>query len=379
MFKKFTLTTLCIVIVVGTIVGTKVIQFKAMAAAGASMMPPPETVTAAEVRQQNWENRIAVTGSVVAVQGGTVGAEVPGKIVKIAFEAGAAVAAGDLLVQLDVSIEQAQLRAAEATAALAQANFVRSRELRNNDTNSVADLDAAEAQAKQAAAVADGIRAVIAKKSIRAPFAGRLGIRLVNLGQILKEGDAIVTLQTLDPIYVNFSVPQQRLSQLTAGTTARITSDAAPGDVFEGRINAINPDVDPATRNVRVQAIIANPAEKLHPGMFASVDVILPTQETVLAMPVTAVLYAPSGNSVFVIEDAKNEKTGQTGQTGKILRQQFVQLGAARGDFVAVASGLKAGDQVVTTGVFKLRRGMAVVVDNTLALDPQLAPKPINK
>ena len=376
MFKKFTLTTLAIIVIVGALVGTKITQFKAMAAAGASMVPPPETVTTAEVRHQNWENRIAVTGSLAAVQGVTVGAEVAGKIAKIEFESGASVAAGDLLVQLDISTEQAQLRAAEATAALAQANLARSRELRNKDTNSASDLDTSEAQAKQAAAQADGIRAVIAKKSIRAPFAGRLGIRLVNLGQILKEGDAIVTLQTLDPIYINFAVPQQRLAQLTAGTTARITSDAAPGDVFDGRINAINPDVDSATRNVRVQATIANPAEKLRPGMFASVDVILPTQESVLAIPVTAVLYAPSGNSVYVVEDTKNEKTGQT---VKALRQQFVQLGTTRGDFVAVASGLKAGEQVAATGVFKLRSGMPVVVNNSLALDPQLGPKPENR
>ncbi len=373
MFKKFTLTTLGILIVAGAIIGTKITQFKAMAAAGASMVPPPETVTATEVSSQVWENRIAVTGSLVAVQGVTVGAEVAGKVVKLDFESGAQVKAGDLLVQLDISTEQAQLRAAEATAALAQANLARSRELRNKDTNSAADLDAAEAQAKQAAAQADGIRAIIAKKSIRAPFTGRLGIRLVNLGQILREGDAIITLQTLDPIYINFAVPQQRLAQLTAGTSARITSDAAPGEVFDGRINAINPDVDVATRNVRVQATIANPAEKLRPGMFASVNVILPTKETVLAIPVTAVLYSPSGNSVFVIEDKKNEKTGQT---IKALRQQLVQLGIARGDFVAVTTGLKVGEQVVTTGVFKLRRDMPVMVDNTLAPATSLTPTP---
>ena len=373
MLKKFTLTTLGIIIVAGAIIGTKIAQFKAMAAAGASMVPPPETVTAAEVSRQAWENRIAVTGSLVAVQGVTVGAEVAGKVVKLDFESGAPVKAGDLLVQLDISTEEAQLRAAEATAALAQANLARSRELRNKDTNSAADLDAAEAQGKQAAAQADGIRAVIAKKSIRAPFSGRLGIRLVNLGQILKEGDAIVTLQTLDPIYVNFAVPQQRLAQLTAGTTARITSDAAPGEEFAGRINAINPDVDAATRNVRVQATIANPAETLRPGMFASVNVILPTQETVIAIPVTAVLYSPSGNSVFVIEEKKNEKSGQM---MKVLRQQFVQLGAARGDFVAVTSGLKVGEQVVTTGVFKLRRDMPVMIDNTLAPAMSLTPTP---
>lgn len=373
MFKKLTLTLLGILLIAGVLIATKISQFKAMGAAGAAMMPPPETVTSAAVVQQDWENRIAVTGSLVAVQGVTVGAEVAGKVVKLGFDSGALVKAGDVLVQLDISTEQAQLRAAEATAALAQANLARSRELRNKDTNSAADLDGAEAQAKQAAAQADGIRAVIAKKSIRAPFSGRLGIRLVNLGQILREGDAIVTLQTLDPIYVNFAVPQQRLAQIAAGNVARITSDAAPGVVFEGRINAINPDVDTATRNVRVQATIANPAEKLRPGMFANVSVILPAHETVLAIPATAVLYSPSGNSVFVIEERPGAKAGQT---GKALRQQFVQLGAARGDYVAVLTGLKAGEQVVTTGVFKLRRDMPVIVDNTLAPAVSLTPAP---
>ena len=373
MLKKIILTTLGILLVAGAIVGTKISQFKAMGAAGAAMVPPPETVTSAAVVQQEWENRIAVTGTLVAVQGVTVGAEVAGKVVKLGFEAGAPVQAGDLLVQLDISTEQAQLRAADATAALAQANLARSRELRNKDTNSAADLDAAEAQAKQAAAQADSIRAIIAKKSIRAPFSGRLGIRLVNLGQILRDGDPIVTLQTLDPIYVNFAVPQQRLSQLVAGNLARITSDAAPGEVFDARINAINPDVDTATRNVRVQATISNPAERLRPGMFANVSVIMPAHQTVLAIPVTAVLYSPSGNSVFVIEDRKDPKTARM---TKILRQQFVQLGAARGDFVSVTTGLKVGEQVVTTGVFKLRREMTVIVDNTLAPSASLTPTP---
>ena len=374
MFKKLALTIVGIVVFVGFLFGTKRAQFSAMAAAGASMVPPPETVTAAAVKADTWEHSIDVTGTFAAVQGVTVSAEVAGKVAKLSFDAGAAVQQGDVLVQLDTSTEEAQLRAAESTAALAELNLTRARELREKNTNSPADLDSANAQAKQAAAAADVIRAVIAKKTIRAPFAGRLGIRLVNLGQNLKEGDAIVTLQTLDPIFVNFSVPQQRLSALAPGTVVRVKTDAAPGEVFAGKVNAINPDVDPATRNVRVQATITNnSAEKLRPGMFASVEIVLPTQESVLAIPATAVLYAPYGDSVFIITEKKNEKSGQVEQT---LHQQFVRLGTARGDFVAVESGLKAGDRVVTSGVFKLRSDMAVVVDNKLAPDAQLAPKP---
>jgi membrane fusion protein (multidrug efflux system) len=247
--------------------------------------------------------------------------------------------------------------------------------LRTSNTNSPAELDAADAQAKQAAAQMESIRAVIAKKTIKAPFAGRLGLRLVNLGQILKDGEAITTLQTLDPIYVNFSLPQQRLSQLEVGHTVRVTTDAAPGQVFEGSINAINPEVDQLTRNVRVQATLANKAEKLRAGMFANVEVVLPTKTDVLSIPITAVSYAPFGDSVFVIDEKKNEKSGKMEQ---VLRQQLIRVGRAQGDFIAVTEGLKAGETVVTSGVFKLRTGMPVVIDNKLAPKAQLNPKPDN-
>lgn len=375
MLKKFTLTTLAIVVIVGALVGIKMLQFKAMAAAGANMVMPPETVTSAPVREEQWPDLVVATGSAAAVQGVTVGAEMGGKVSQIEFEAGAVVKAGDLLVQLDTTTEEAQLRAAQATADLAKANLARSRELTEKSTISKAELDASDAQFKQATAQADAIRAVIGKKTIRAPFAGRLGLRLVNLGQILKDGDPITTLQTLDPIYINFSVPQQRLAVLDAGVAVRVTTDAAPGKVFEGKITAVSPEVDVATRNVRVQATVSNDGEKLRAGMFANVEVVLPKVENVLVIPATAVSYAPFGDSVFVIEEKKNEKDGKM---ERVLRQQFIRLGTARGDFVAVTSGLKAGDAIVTSGVFKLRPGMAVVIDNTLAPKAELAPTPDN-
>lgn len=350
----------------------KVSQFKAMGAAGAAMVMPPTTVTAAPAQEGSWENTLSATGTLAPVQGVTLGAEVPGKITKIEFEAGARVKAGDLLVQLDVTAEVAQQRAYEATAALAKANLDRAKDLRQRDTNSQSELDAADAQAKQAEAQVEGIKAVIAKKTIRAPFAGRLGIRLVNLGQIVKEGEPITTLQTLDPIFVNFSLPQQRLAQLTVGRAIRIKSDAAPKDTFEGKITAISPEVDALTRSIRLQATIANSEEKLRSGMFASVEVVLPEATKVLAIPATAVLYAPYGDSVFVID----EKKDASGKAEQVLRQQFVRLGDTRGDFVSVVDGLKPGEQIVTSGVFKLRPGMHVVIDNKLAPKPQLSPKP---
>ncbi len=361
--------------IIGPLGLTRYLQIRAMIAAGQNMVMPPTVVTAAPVAQQTWENSLSASGSLAAVQGVTVAAEVGGKIAKIAFEPGASVKAGALLVQLDTSTEEAQLRAAEATAALGKANLDRARELRKNNTNSPAELDAAEAEAKQAAAQADNLRAIVAKKTIRAPFDGRLGLRYVNLGQILKEGDAITTLQTLDPIYVNFSLPQQRLAELAVDQTVRVKIDADSKESFEGKINAISPEVDPVTRNVRVQATIANREEKLRAGMFATVDVVLPTKQEVLAIPATAVLYAPYGDTVFVVEEKKNEKTGAM---EKVVRSQIVRLGATRGDFVVVADGLKAGDTVVTSGVFKLRAGMAVVIDNNLAPKAELAPKPKN-
>lgn len=353
----------------------KITQFKAMGAQAAAMVFPPTIVTASPVRSETWAESLAAPGSLEAVQGVTVAAEVPGKVARIAFEAGATVRAGDLLVQLDTSSEEAQLRAAEATAALARANLARARELRASGTNSPAELDAADAQARQADAQAESLRAVIAKKSIRAPFSGRLGLRLVNLGQILRDGEAITTLQTMDPIYVNFALPQQRLAQLSPGTAVQVTTDAAPGETFAGRIHAINPEVDTSTRTIRVQATIANSGEKLRPGMYASVEVMLPQERVVLAIPATSVLYAPYGDTVFVIE----EKPAEAGGAPQlVLRQQFVRLGYTRGDFVSVVDGLKAGDRVVSTGVFKLRPGMPVAIDNTLAPAASLAPKPGN-
>jgi membrane fusion protein (multidrug efflux system) len=336
---------------------------------------PPTVVTASPVTQQSWEESIESTGTLTAVQGVTVSAEMAGRVAKIQFESGATVKEGDLLVQLDTSTEEAQLRSAEANAAWAKATLDRARELRQSSTNSPSELDAADAQAKQAAAQVDNIRAVIAKKTIRAPFTGRLGLRLVNLGQNLRDGDPITTLQTLDPIYVNFSLPQQRLAELSVGHVVRVKQDGAGNKDFEGKITAISPEVDAVTRNVRVQATLQNGEEKLRAGMFAKIEVMLPEKQNVLAIPATAVLYAPYGDTVFVVEEKKNEKTGAMEKT---VRSQIVQLGQTRGDFVAVTEGLKPGDMIVTSGVFKLRPGMSVVIDNTLAPKPEVQPQPKN-
>jgi membrane fusion protein (multidrug efflux system) len=378
MIKKifvYIATVFGLLVVIVALGGTKKLQFAAMGAAGAAFDPPPETVTAQAAKEETWENVLTANGSVAPVQGVMVGAEVPGKVVSINFQSGANVAVGDLLVQLDVSTESAQLRAAESVADLAKINLGRARELREKGTNASSDLDAAEAQAKQAAAAADNLRAVIAKKSIRAPFTGRLGIRLVQLGQILRDGESVVTLQTVDPIYTNFALPQQFLASLKVGENVRLTTDASPGETFPGKITAIAPEIDAVTRNVRIQATFANPAAKLRSGMFGSVAVLLPPTGSSLVIPSTAILHAPYGDSVFVITEGKNAKTGAPEKT---IRQQFIRVGIARGDFATVVAGLKPGEWVVTTGIFKLRPGMSVIVDNALAPKAELAPKPAN-
>ena len=378
MIKKvfvYIATVFGLLVVIVALGGTKKLQFAAMGAAGAAFDPPPETVTAQAATEETWENVLTANGSVAPVQGVMVGAEVPGKVVSINFESGTNVAVGDLLVQLDVSTENAQLRAAESVADLAKINLGRARELREKGTNASSDLDTAEAQAKQAAAAADNLRAVIAKKSIRAPFTGRLGIRLVQLGQILRDGESVVTLQTVDPIYTNFALPQQFLASLKVGENVRLTTDASPGETFAGKITAIAPEIDAVTRNIRIQATFANPAAKLRSGMFGSVAVLLPSTGSSLVIPSTAILHAPYGDSVFVITEGKNAKTGAAEKT---IRQQFIRVGTVRGDFVTVVAGLKPGEWVVTTGIFKLRPGMSVIVDNALAPKAQLAPKPAN-
>lgn len=375
MIKKILLTLVGLFLVVGALAGLKIWQFQTMFAAEANSAPPPATVTTAIVTQDFWQPTLNAVGSVVAVQGVTVSAEVAGMVKHITFESGATVRAGQLLVELDDAVEQAQLRSAIASAELAQLNLKRVHDLRPRNMVSQSDVDSAEAQAKQADAQVDNIRAVIAKKSIRAPFAGRLGIRQINLGQFLDSGAAIVALQTVDPIYVDFALPQQNFSQLRAGMAIRVTSDAAPDQTFAGKLSVISPEVDALTRTVRLRAALTNPDGRLQPGMYANVAAVLPTQEQVLMIPATAVLYAPYGDSVFVVEDKTDEKTGVSSPT---LVQKFVQLGSSRGDFIVVNSGLTAGETVVSTGVFKLRNGMKAVVNNQLAPNFQLAPKPAN-
>ncbi|HEY5079229.1 MAG TPA: efflux RND transporter periplasmic adaptor subunit [Opitutaceae bacterium] len=371
MAKKITLTVVFLLLIVGAIGFVKFLQIKTLI--DMKFVQPLETVSTATVTKQNWRLTLTSVGSLTAVQGVTVAAELDGKIVEIAFEAGKAVKAGDLLVRQDTSVEEAELRAAEATVDLANINLKRTKELFEKATVSQAQFDADGAAAAQAAAAADNIRAIIAKRTIRAPFSGRLGIRLVNLGQNLKAGDSIVSLQALNPIFVDFYLPQEQLTQISTGLVVLLSDQGAQGKPVEGKITAISPDVDSSTRNVRVEATVDNAAGHLHPGMYVDVEVELPVVDSVLTIPATAVLYAPFGDTVYVVDEKTDEKTGEK---QNIVRQQIVRLGIRRGDFVVVTAGLKEGDTIVSSGVFRLRPGSGVNVNNSLAPDSKLAPKP---
>ncbi len=372
MKKRILFIIIGLVILIAVLGGIKALQIGAMIEQGKKFVPPPETVTSAAVKADSWESQLTAVGTLTAVQGVTIAAELAGKVVKIAFEAGNAAEKGDILLYQDTSSEEAQLPGAVAQVDLTRANLERADKLLAKGIIAQADRDNAVANAEQARAQADNIRAAIGKKRIRAPFSGHLGIRQVNLGQMLKEGDPIVTLQSLDPIYVDFTLPQQQFPQVRPGLPVRVTGDALPGVTIEGRITAINPQVDTETRNVKVQATVKNREGKLRPGMYVNVAVGLPVSEKVLTIPATAVLYAPYGDSVFVIEDSRD------GKSGKTLRQQLIRLGEKRGDFVAINSGLKEGETIVSTGVFKLRNGQAVVIDNKLAPDFRKTPTPEN-
>jgi membrane fusion protein, multidrug efflux system len=373
--RKFIITGILFFLAASLVIGgIKFLQFYTMIKGGQPPMPPT-TVTSAPVRAEHWAPELTAVGSVAAVQGAMLAAELPGTVAEVKFDNGTRVKKGDVLVQLDVSSEEAQLRSAEADAELARVAQERARNLRKDNVISQSEFDTADATFKQKVAQVDNMRAIIAKKTIRAPFDGEAGIRQVNPGQMVPAGQQIVSLQALDPIFVNFALPQQRLSELKEGLVVRVTTDAVPGHQFQGKLTAINSQVDEVTRNIQVQATLENKERLLQPGMFVTATVILPQEQTTIVIPATAISYAPFGDSVFVIEKKHDEKTKQD---GLVLRQQFIRTGETRGDFVAVTEGLKPGEQVASTGVFKLRNGASVVIDNTMAPKPQLHPTPPN-
>ena len=354
-----------------TLADVKAFQFRKMGASPMTM--PPTTVSSGVVKEEDWAPTLSAVGSISAVQGAIVSTELGGIVSEVGFQSGSEAKKGDVLLKLDSSSEEALLHTAEADLELARANLQRERDLAGRKVVSKQELDAAESTFGQKQGTVDNMRAFITKKQVRAPFDGQLGIRQVNVGQMINSGQQVVSLQALDPVYVDFALPQQELSKLAPGLEALVRTDAVPGREFKGKLTALNSMVDTVTRNVTLQATLENPDHALKPGMFVKIEIVLPEKGKTLVIPGSAVSYAPYGDSVFVIDKKKDPKTGKETQT---LRQAFVRIGEARGDFVSVTQGLKAGDEVVSTGVFKLRNGMPVTINNDLAPKPQMNPTP---
>jgi membrane fusion protein, multidrug efflux system len=347
-------------------------QIQTAIAMGSSFAPPPDAVTTVVAKSETWPSTLDVIGTTAAIQGVTVSADLPGTVAKINFESGQSVHAGDVLVELDTREERAQLAAAESDRDLAKINYERDQQLVKEGVVARMQSDNSSAQQKSTDAKVGEIKATIERKTIHAPFSGILGIRQINLGQYLAAGAAIVSLQALNPIYVNFGVPQQQSPLVKAGRMLKLTSDDVPGIEFEGRVTAIDSVVNEATRNLQVQATLPNPGGKLRPGMFVQVQLGLGSSQKVIPLPASAINYAPYGDSVFVVTDLKDPK----GKSYRGVRQQFVKVQGSRGDQVGVISGINSGEEIVSSGVFKLRNGAAVQVNNTIKAPNNPKPNP---
>jgi membrane fusion protein, multidrug efflux system len=373
MKKRMSLMVVAIAVFLTAIGAVKYGQIKKGIAQHNSYQPPPEAVTTFVAKAEQWPTTLSAIGTVAAVQGVVVSADLPGIVEKISFESGLQVRAGDVLVLLDMKQERAQLAAAEAQLELTRVSLNRQKRLVETEIGAQADLDTADANFKAAEAKVGELRATIERKTIRAPFAGVLGIRQINLGQYLQSGSPVVPLQSLQPIYVNFSVPQQEIARLRVGGEVKVTSNEK-GVSASGKITAIDTVIDPATRNIEAQATLANADGKLRPGMFVETAMQFGSVNDIIAIPASSINHAPYGDSVFIVSELKDPQ----GRTYRGVRQQFVKIGAGRGDQIAVLSGLKPGEEVVTSGVFKLRNGAAVQVNNKTQPGNNPAPSPEN-
>jgi membrane fusion protein (multidrug efflux system) len=371
MAKRMILMLVAAALLVGALGYFKLRQVQAAVKSG-GFQPPPSAVTTIVAKQETWPSTLSVVGTTAPVHGVTVSADLPGTVDTITFDSGSFVHEGDVLVKLDTRQERAQLAALEAQRDLAKINYDRTQQLVNEGVISRQEYDKSTAEQKQTEANVGEIKATIQRKTIRAPFSGILGIRQVNLGQYMSAGTAIVSLQALNPIYANFNVPQQVMSQMRPGQSVKISTDGASGHAYTGRVNALESTVDESTRNVQVQATLANADNRLRPGMFVQVEVGVGAERTLFPLPASAINYAPFGDSVYIVTDLK----GPDGKTYRGVRQQFVKIAGARGDQIGIVSGLHPGDEVVTSGAFKLRNGAAVAVNNKIQPGNNPSPTP---
>ena len=394
---RFVIAGGLVLVVIGVLAGTKFAQISSLMAFGKAAEaagPPPEAVGTMIAKGGEWESVLEAVGTVAAGRGVTISNEVPGVVRKIRFESGAKVRAGQVLVELDARVERAQLASLRARRDLATTTATRTRKLEAGGASTKAQLDADEAQLKTVSADAEALQAQIEKKTIRAPFAGKLGIRSVNLGQYLNPGTAITVLESLEGVYIDFTVPQQQVARVPVGTPVRIAlsgTQAQQTETLAGKVAAVDPNADAATRAVKLRATVeeekgtSDGQDQLRPGMFVNVSMVLPERTNVVFVPATAILRAPYGNSVYIVEDRKDDKgkpiKGPDGKPAKMARQQFVRVGINRGDFIAVDEGVTAGQEVVMLGAFKLRNGAPVVVNNQTKLVPlpSQSPTPQNR
>jgi len=381
----FALVMLGVVLLLG---GTKFVQIRKLIATARSQVPPPVSVATSVVREVEWQPTLDAVGTLTAVRGALLGTEVTGTVRSIEFENGATVDEGQVLVRLDTSAEEARLQSAIAQEVLNRQTLGRTRLLQRQGVASKAQLETAQAAEKQSRADIANLRATIAKKVIRAPFAGRVGIRRVELGQVVNPGTPIVSLQTVAPIFVDVWLPEQALAQLEQGDEVRMTIEVFPGASWTGKITTISPEVDPVTRNVRIRATLPNDDGRLEPGMFGDVSVKSGPARLVLMIPVTSVVYSTRGDSVYLVRSpGSGARAGQArggparprapaAPAELVAHQRLVRLGAHQGDFVVVTSGVSRGEVVVSSGAFKLKEGDRVVVHDELAPKPSLNPKP---
>jgi membrane fusion protein (multidrug efflux system) len=379
-----------LVVVVGGLIGLKCAQIFTIKAAGARSEkagPPPESVNTGVAQEQSWDQTLDTVGSVATAEGVSIANDAAGLVARIDFQSGAVVKEGQVLVELDMRVERGQLASARAKKDLAETDAVRARNLFASGSISKAEVDNANSTLNAATADVSALEGEIQRKIVRAPFDGKLGIRLVNVGQYLAAGTPITVIESGEPIYVDFSLPQQDLGLVAVGMPVRLAvaaSDAGPAPLqAEGSIFTVEPAVDPTTRNIKLRAHVPPEAVWLRPGMFVNVSVVEPTKETVVAIPATAIVHASYGDSVFVVEDEKdaagNAVLGPGGQPSKIASQRFVRTGSRRGDFIAIAEGVKAGEELVTAGGFKLRNGARVTVSTAVEIHPELNPHPMNR
>jgi len=379
---RYVIAILGLIAVLGSLAGLKASQISMLINKGKEMQkagPPPEVVSTAEAKSETWESTITAVGSVASVKGVALSNDAPGVVSAIHFESGQKVKKGQVLVEIDANVERAQLASLQARKRLAEVSLARSRKLVQSGAETQAQLDADEANLNGLTADEASLQAQIARKVVKAPFSGRLGIRAVNLGQYLNPGTTLTVLESAEATSVDFNLPQQDLALVREGTAVRVLQEGDAKLIGEGKVSAIDPSVSSSTRAVKIRASVPDQEQKLRPGMFVQVQVVLPEQHAVVAVPQTAVVHAAYGDSVFIAEPKADAGGAPAGKAPLNARQQFVRLGEQRGDFVAILDGVSTGQQVVTAGAFKLRNNASVVVNNEVDLKPETNPHPANR